>query len=58
MSIVTYSSPKIAKAFCQRFGNEVKSVQIEMKHEEVVGLFIKRVENAQRLTAKSKTRFK
>ena len=58
MSTATYSSPKIAKAFSKQFGKAVKAVRVEMKYKDEIGNFIKKVENAQRLTVNSQTTFK
>ncbi len=58
MSTVVYSSPKIAKAFSKQFGENLTKVRVEMKYEKEVGKFIKKVENAQKLTVKSQTTFK
>lgn len=58
MSTATYSSPKIAKAFSKQFGKDVKAAKVEMKYQNEIGSFIKKVENAQRLTVNSQTTFK
>ena len=58
MPTTTFSSPRIAKAFSQQFGKEVKTVKVDMKYEKEVCDFIRRVETAQQLTEKSQTSFK
>lgn len=58
MPATTYSSPKIAKAFSKQFGKDIKAAKVEMKYQNEIGNFIKKVENAQRLTANSQTTFK
>jgi hypothetical protein len=58
MSIATYSNSKIAQAFIRQFGKDVKTVRVEMKYKSEIGSFIKKVENAQRLTVNSQTTFK
>jgi len=55
---VTYSSPKIAQELCKQFGSSRASFKVEMKHTKEIGLFIKKVESAQRAAANSKLVFK
>jgi len=58
MSTATYSSPKIVQAFSKQFGEHIKPVKIQMKYEQEVGQFIKKIETAQKLTINSQTTFK
>lgn len=54
----TYSSPKIARELTKQFGTSREPIKVEMKYTREIGLFIKKVESAQRAAANSKLVFK
>jgi len=54
----TYSSPKIARELKRQFGNEARTIKVDMKYTKEIGGFIAKVESAQRKTAGSKLIFK
>ncbi len=54
----TYSSPKIARELKKQFGNEARTIKVDMKYAKEIGGFIAKVESAQRKTVGSKLSFK
>ncbi|MCC5848006.1 MAG: hypothetical protein JJU29_07920 [Verrucomicrobia bacterium] len=54
----TYSSPKIAEKMLQQFGNETKTVTVEMKHKREVGGFLRKIEKAHQNAGNGTLRFK
>lgn len=59
MQQVQYSSPRIAVAFKNRFGDQMKALKnVEMQFTQEVGRFIRQGNEAHKATAKSRLVFK
>jgi hypothetical protein len=53
----TFASPKMAKEMIKVFGSQVKTVSVEIKHRQVIGNFVRKIEKAHQMAAKSTQRF-
>lgn len=53
----TFGSPKIAREMARMFGEQAKTISVEMKYEEEVGSFVRKIEDAHRQAGKSKLVF-
>ena len=54
----TFTSPKIAKEIARVFGHQARTSTVSLKHERVVGQFLRRIESAHKRAEKSKLVFR
>lgn len=54
----SYTSPKIATELARAFGNSAKTVKVDIKHQEVVREFVKKIEVAHKQAEASKLVFR
>ena len=54
----TFTSPNLAKAISRAFGSEAKTFTVKMKHEKVVGDFIRKIDAAHKQAENSKLVFR
>jgi len=52
-----FGSPEIAREMAKMFGDEAKTVTVEMKYRREVGRFVRKIEKAHKQAEKSKLVF-
>jgi hypothetical protein len=53
----TFGSPEIAREMARMFGDQAKTISVEMKYEKEFGSFVRKIEDAHKQAGKSKLIF-